>query len=140
MNKSCVFCDIVNKKNDSYVVYENKIVMAILDIDPINEGHILLITKKHYLDLDEIPEDEVTEIFNCAKKIVKALKKVYKLNGYSIMQNGGAFNDIGHFHLHIFPRFYYDGFSYEYSDNEYSVSIEVCNKIKKEIEQEITIK
>ena len=75
MNKSCVFCDIVNKKNDSYVVYENKIVMAILDIDPINEGHILLITKKHYLDLDEIPEDEVTEIFNCAKKIVKALKK-----------------------------------------------------------------
>ena len=140
MNKSCVFCDIVNKKNDSYVVYENKIVMAILDIDPINEGHILLITKKHYLDLDEIPEDEVTEIFNCAKKIVKALKKVYKLNGYSIMQNGGAFNDIGHFHLHIFPRFYSDGFSYEYSDNEYSVSIEVCNKMKKEIEQEITIK
>lgn len=45
MNKSCVFCDVVNKKNDSYVVYENKIVMAILDIDPINEGHILLIQK-----------------------------------------------------------------------------------------------
>ena len=54
MNKSCVFCDIVNKKNDSYVVYENKIVMAILDIDPINEGHILLITKKPWTVINKI--------------------------------------------------------------------------------------
>ena len=130
MNKECIFCDIVDKKIDSYVVYENKLLLAILDIDPINEGHILLIPKKHYLDLDEIPENEVTEIFKWAKKMVKSLKKVYQLNGYSIMQNGGDFNDIGHFHLHIFPRYHSDGFTWKYSDNEYSVSTKVCNKIK----------
>ena len=45
MNKECIFCNIINKKSDSYIVYENELVMAILDIDPINEGHILLITK-----------------------------------------------------------------------------------------------
>ena len=130
MDKECIFCDIVNKKNSSYMIYENELIAAILDIDPINEGHILLITKNHYLDLDEIPENEVTEIFQCAKKIVKALKKVYQLNGYSIMQNGGHFNDIGHFHLHIFPRYCSDGFDWKYSNKEYTVSIEVCNKIK----------
>jgi len=130
MNKECIFCDIVDKKIDSYVVYENKLLLAMLDIDPINEGHVLLIPKKHYLDLDEIPENEITEIFKCAKKIVKSLKKVYKLNGYSIMQNGGDFNDIGHFHLHIFPRYHSDGFGWKYSDTEYLVSMEVCNKIK----------
>ncbi len=73
MNKECIFCNIINKKNDSYIVYENELVMAILDIDPINEGHILLITKTHYLDLDEIPKDEIMTIFVCAKKIIKAL-------------------------------------------------------------------
>ena len=116
MNKECIFCNIINKKSDSYIVYENELVMAILDIDPINEGHILLVTKKHYLDLDEIPEDEIKTIFVCAKKIIKALKKVYKLDGYSIMQNGGKFNEIGHFHLHIFPRYYSDGFTWKYSE------------------------
>ena len=46
----CIFCDIVDKKIDSYIVYENKLLMAILDIDPINEGHILLITKTNLID------------------------------------------------------------------------------------------
>lgn len=130
MKKDCIFCDIANKKTNSNIIYENEIVMGILDIDPINEGHVLLITKKHYLDLDEIPENEIARIFNVAKKIIKSLKITYPLNGYSIMQNGGDFNDIGHFHLHIFPRYHSDGFSWKYSNNEYSVSIEVCNKIK----------
>lgn len=131
MNKECIFCNIINKKSDSYIVYENELVMAILDIDPINEGHILLITKTHYLDLDEISEDEIKTIFVCVKKIIKALKKVYKLDGYSIMQNGGKFNEIGHFHLHIFPRYYSDGFTWKYSDNKYLVSKEISEEIKR---------
>lgn len=135
MNKECIFCNIVNKTNNSYIIYENKQVIAILDIDPINEGHILIITKKHYLDLDEIPQKELSEIFILAQKIVKALKKIYPLNGYSIMQNGGGFNDIGHFHLHIFPRYYSDGFSWNCSNNKYSVSSEISNKIKAALDE-----
>ena len=130
MNKNCIFCDIVDKKINSNIIYENETVMGILDIDPINEGHVLLITKKHYLDLDEIPEKEIAEIFNIAKKIVKALKITYPLNGYSIIQNGGDFNDIGHFHLHIFPRYHSDGFSWKYSKKDFKVSKEICDKIK----------
>jgi len=52
---------------------------------------------------------------------VKKLKKEYSLDGYSIMQNGGEFNEIGHFHLHVFPRYKGDGFGW--LDNE----TEVCN-------------
>ena len=111
----CVFCDIVNKKSDAYVVYENDKVVAFLDNDPINEGHILLVPKKHYLDIDEIPIDILNEIMKISKKIVNVLKKIYKLVGYSIMQNGGIFNDVGHYHMHIFPRYYNDGFGLKYS-------------------------
>ncbi len=46
------------------------------------------------------------------------------------MQNGGKFNEIGHFHLHIFPRYYSDGFTWKYSDNKYLVSKEISEEIK----------
>ena len=101
---SCTFCKIANKEIESNIVYESNNIIAFLDIDPINEGHILVIPKEHYLDIDEIPKELLTRLLDITQKIVIAIKKTYNPNGYSIMQNGGKFNDIGHFHLHIFPR------------------------------------
>ena len=69
-----------------------------MDMEPINEGHILLVPKEHYLDVDEI----LSHLMIISKKIVSVLKEIYRPNGYSIMQNGGEFNDVGHYHLHIF--------------------------------------
>jgi len=60
----CEFCNIASKK-DVFVVYENSNVMAFLDYEPINEGHILLIPKKHYLDVDELPSELLAEIRVC---------------------------------------------------------------------------
>lgn len=127
----CVFCDIVSKKLKLYIVYENDKVIAFLDNDPINEGHILLIPKNHYLDIDEIPDDVLNEIILVSKKLVNALKKVYKLDGYSIMQNGGIFNDVGHYHLHLFPRYLNDGFSWVSSNESFEYSEKVAEKLAK---------
>lgn len=126
----CIFCDIVSKNIDAYVVYENDIVIAFLDNDPINEGHILLSPKKHYLDIDDIPNDILREIMEVSKMLVKAIKQVYKPNGYSVMQNGGIFNDIGHYHMHIFPRYVNDGFEFKYSSESHKYSMEIAEKIK----------
>ncbi|MBE5933885.1 MAG: HIT domain-containing protein, partial [Lachnospiraceae bacterium] len=96
----CIFC---NKENISTsFVYEDEVVMAFMDMDPINEGHVLLVPKNHYLDVDEVPDDVLAHLMIISKRIVSALKEIYRPDGYSIMQNGGAFNDIGHYHLHIF--------------------------------------
>lgn len=111
-NRSCLFCNIIKGEIDSHVVYEDELVMAFLDIDPINEGHVLLIPKKHYLDADEMPEELLCHIMKISKKLVKAVKEVYKPDGYSIMQNGGLFNEIGHYHMHLFPRYENDGFGW----------------------------
>jgi len=83
-------------------------------MEPINKGHILIIPKSHYLDADELPDETACEIMRVSQRLLKALKKCYKFPGYSIMQNGGEFNDIGHYHMHLFPRYKQDGFSWTF--------------------------
>lgn len=104
--------------------------MAFIDMDPINEGHVLLVPKVHYLDIEEIPDKLLTHLMGIAKKIVVALKEVYAPDGYSIMQNGGEFNDIGHFHLHIFPRYKEDGFGWTCGEGYKNVNAEIAKRIK----------
>ena len=128
---SCTFCKIANKEIESNIVYESNNIIAFLDIDPINEGHILIVPKEHYLDIDEIPKELLTQLLDITQKIVVAIKKTYNPNGYSIMQNGGEFNDIGHFHLHIFPRYQNDGFGWKCNENEINVSQEIASNIRK---------
>ncbi len=127
----CVFCD--RNKITTDFVYEDDLVMAFMDSEPINEGHILVIPKEHYLDADEIPDEILARLMIISKKVVAALKEIYKPNGYSIMQNGGAFNDIGHYHLHIFPRYTGDGFSWAYSKENKAANKEVAKIIRDRI-------
>lgn len=119
MNKKCVFCQIIKKESPAEIIFENHNIIAFLDIDPINDGHVLVIPKEHLQDLDGLEENLLCEITKYTKHILKTLNKVFRMEGYSIMHNGGYFDDIGHFHLHIFPRYRNDGFSWTYkSSNE----------------------
>jgi len=126
----CIFCKIANNEITPNIVYEGRKVMAFLDSDPINEGHILIIPKRHYLDVDEIPIELLSDMMELSQKIVEVIKKLYAPDGYSIMQNGGEFNDIGHYHLHIFPRYKNDGFGWTYSKEKFAVTKEIADKIK----------
>ncbi len=129
----CVFCHKEKLLTD--IVYEDEMVMAFMDMEPINEGHILLIPKEHYLDVDEIPDEVLSHLMIVSKKIVSALKEIYHPKGYSIMQNGGAFNDVGHYHLHIFPRYQNDGFGWIYGEDTKKVTTEIAMKIKGKIDR-----
>ena len=128
---ACVFCSRDKLVTD--FVYEDESVMAFMDMDPINEGHILLVPKEHYLDVDEIPDETLSRLMIVSKKIVSALKDVYKPDGYSIMQNGGMFNDVGHYHMHIFPRYNGDGFGWTYGEEIKDVNAEIAERIKERI-------
>ena len=126
----CVFCGIGSHKFEANIVYESENVIAFLDSSPINEGHTLIIPKKHFCDADEIPDDLLSEIMCVSKKIVSAMKKSYSPDGYSIMQNGGQFNDVGHYHMHVFPRYKNDGFGWNDPDKKYISSEEAADKIR----------
>ena len=128
---NCIFCH--KEKIVTDFVYEDEMVMAFMDMDPINEGHVLLISKDHHLDVDEIPDEVLSHLMIVSKKIVSALKDIYKPNGYSIMQNGGEFNDIGHYHLHIFPRYKNDGFGWTFGNDSKDVNAMIAKRIRERL-------
>ena len=105
--ESCIFCKIVAKEAPASIIYENETVLVFLDIRPLQEGHTLVIPKKHYVDIFDIPDYELTQIYKATKKIAPAIKKATNADGLSIIQQNGkaAGQDIFHFHVHVVPRF-----------------------------------
>ena len=110
--KSCVFCNIIARKELAYIIYENEWVCCFLDTDPINKGHILIAPKKHYVEFIDVDSKCLTETVLVAQKIARIMEGLLHTDGITIMQNNGIFNDIGHYHMHIFPRYKGDGFGW----------------------------
>lgn len=131
--KECDFCKITNKEKKCFLIYESDNLMSFLDIDPINEGHVLIIPKIHRSSIDEIPLFILNEMIKLSQKIVSALTQIYKVDGYSIMQNGGEFCEYGHFHLHIFPRYRNDGFAWTYPQEAGRYSLNIAQKISRNL-------
>lgn len=102
----CLFCKIVSGQIPSEKVYEDELFIAILDINPINKGHLLVIPKRHSENIFDMEEPELSKIFSVLQFLSKAVTKAVKSKGVNIIQNNGA--DAGqiifHSHIHIIPR------------------------------------
>src|SRR5690606_6576352 len=101
-----------NKEIETHVIYEDELITCILDIDPIQEGHILILPKKHVEDLTKLDQELSQTIIETSIKISRMLTKLYKPDGITIIQNNGIFNDLNHYHMHVFPRYKEDGFGW----------------------------
>jgi len=108
---NCIFCKIVNGEIPADKVYENENCLAFLDITPINPGHVLLIPKKHYENLYDLPDEELKNLAPIIKKLAVAVKKGVNAEGINIGMNNErpAGQLIFHAHFHIMPRFSNDG-------------------------------
>ena len=107
----CIFCMIVKKKIPSKILFENEKNLAFLDIYPIYKGHTIVIPKKHYQNLEDIPENDLTEIVKVVKDLAILIHNKLEIDGYNILQNNfeAAGQVIKHFHIHIIPRSKNDG-------------------------------
>lgn len=108
----CLGCQLANKQMDTHTVYENELLICILDIEPLNEGHILILPKRHYYDVDDLDDITANEIMKTSAMLSRVLKAHYQTDGITIIQNGGKFNDLAHYHMHVFPRYIGDGFEW----------------------------
>jgi len=108
----CIFCKIVAGVVPSHKVYEDEDTLAFLDIAPFNPGHTLVISKKHYANLEEIPEEELCKVMKTVKKIGKIIKIGLGAVGYNVISNNDpvAGQLVPHLHFHIVPRTEKDGF------------------------------
>lgn len=112
----CLFCDIIALRSSGYKVAENDSAVAILDIHPISDGHTLILSKKHIIDLHELDMDTGAKVLELAKLIAKTLKEEFYYEGISLMQSNGFCQDVPHFHLHVFGRKKEDDISITYPD------------------------
>lgn len=110
----CIFCKIANGEISHHKVYENDQVLVFLDLNPVNEGHVLIIPKDHYENIYEIPEDMLNNLIKTAKMMSLVIKKTMQADGINVYMNNekAAGQIIYHAHIHIIPRFLNDGFTY----------------------------
>jgi histidine triad (HIT) family protein len=103
----CIFCDIINGKLPCHLIHKDDNHIVILDRYPIDIGHSLIITKKPYEKLTDMNVEEIMDLFSKIPKIINAIIKATKADGFSIAQNNGkaAKQIVPHVHVHIIPRY-----------------------------------
>ena len=109
----CVFCKIVSGEIPSVKVYEDDTAFAFMDINPLNDGHLLVIPKTHASTIHEITEADFVAVMSATHKLAAAVQKALNPEGINLMQlNGRAANQVvPHLHVHIVPRWSGDGLS-----------------------------
>ena len=107
----CIFCQIVKHEIPCHQVYEDDKVLAFLDIKPVNPGHILVLPKKHYQNIDDITEEDFIAVMLVVKKMGKLLKEKLGVAGYNVVENNDPVSGqiIPHLHFHVIPRHASDG-------------------------------
>lgn len=121
MMEDCVFCKIIAGKIPCAKISEDNEVLSFLDISPANKGHTLVIPKKHYETLADMPEKEFGKLMQTVHKIAKTINKNISPDAYNIhMSNGEAAGQIvKHAHVHIIPRYKTDNFSMSWTHKKY---------------------
>lgn len=102
---NCLFCNIIKNEIPSKIIYEDEIVKVFLDISPDSNGHMLIIPKKHYLDLLEIDNQTLSHIMDIARIMIDKLKQKLQVDGVTLIQNNGDIQEVKHFHLHLKPYY-----------------------------------
>lgn len=125
----CIFCKIINGEIPSYTIYEDDIVKAFLDINPISNGHTLVIPKKHFENIYDIDWEVLKHIEITSAKIGKTLKEKLNCQGITRVQNNEYGQDVKHYHMHLIPRYENDKFKLEIGNADISKSEEIFSKI-----------
>lgn len=104
MDSKCIFCKIVKGEIPKEFAYEDDMIVAFDDINPVAPVHLIIIPKKHIPDFFEVKDDKV---YLALSKAIRHLieKTGLSKKGYKIEVNGGGAQDIFHLHFHLFgPR------------------------------------
>ena len=116
MSAECVFCKIRDAQLPSMKIYEDEHTLAFMDINPLNAGHCLIVTRTHASTIWDADETELQAAIVAAKKVATALREAVKPDGLNILQANGpaAFQSVPHFHLHLIPRWTNDGKGFDW--------------------------
>lgn len=108
---NCILCKIVKGELSSKTIFEDDLVKAVLNINPVNEGHTLILPKVHYENIFDIPKEVLERIISVSKELSIKYKKKLSAQGVNLLHASGtiAQQSIMHFHMHLVPRYKNDG-------------------------------
>lgn len=99
-----IFCKIINGEIPKLCVYEDDLVMCIMDVNPVNPGHLLIIPKKHYTDIIELDNNTSIHIHEVAQKLInKMMNTLEGINSVKVVVNYGEEQVVKHYHMHLIP-------------------------------------
>ena len=113
----CIFCEIVRGTAPSSSVYTDDVAIAFMDIQPVNEGHILIVPRVHAACLDELDAETGAHLFRVAMELSRAVRQsAVHCEGVNLFLADGkaAGQEVFHVHLHLIPRYRGDGFGFRF--------------------------
>jgi len=134
----CVFCKIRDGQIPSYRVYEDERTLAFMDINPLNSGHCLVVTKAHAPTLFDASVEDLTAAITAVKKVAHAVRKALQPDGMNLVQANGAaaFQSVPHFHIHLIPRWNNDGkgFDWKLTPGDRDQTMKTAERIRAHLE------
>lgn len=116
----CVFCDILSGKSEASIVYRDDTCVAMMDVRPVNAGHVLVIPVRHANHLADLDPKVGQALFATAQRIAAAIPRSgIRAEGINLLLADGeaAGQEVFHVHLHVIPRFDGDGFGHTFPPN-----------------------
>ena len=119
MNESaaCIFCRIVEGKEKASFVAQGADAVAFLDLHPINEGHTIVVPRKHSASIGEVDEISAVGMWSLARRVAAGLRssglRCEALN-FFLADGAAAGQEVFHSHLHVIPRWQGDGFGIKF--------------------------
>jgi histidine triad (HIT) family protein len=112
----CVFCKIRDGAIPCVQIVEDERTLCIMDINPLNRGHCLIVTKRHAATIWEASVEDLAAAMVTAKRVAVALREALQPDGLNLLQANGAaaFQSVPHFHLHLIPRWANDGKGFDW--------------------------
>jgi histidine triad (HIT) family protein len=119
MADPCIFCDIVRGTSPVSWVYQDDTVVAFMDIQPITQGHMLVVPREHAVLITDINETAAMRTFRVARKLAAVARHTLGASGINIivMDGEAAYQDVPHFHVHVIPRYPRDGFGLTFPES-----------------------
>lgn len=133
----CIFCKLVNGEIPTATLYEDDDFRVILDQGPATKGHALILPKKHYANIYELPEELAARAMVLAKRMAGTMTEALNCDGFNLVQNNGeaAGQTVFHFHMHLIPRYNNDhaGITWNPGTLEEDVKEEILAAVKEKI-------
>lgn len=127
----CIFCKIIKGEIPSKTIYEDETIKVIMNINPISNGHLLVLPKNHITDINDMNDNVINHSFTIIKeKLYPMLKKNLNCKGLTLCQNNELGQEIKHFHIHLIPRYENDNIDYNYNKDSIEDIETIFNKLK----------